>query len=151
MTSYEEQDVVSAASTSTGREGCCYLWQCPQHPHAPIREDTTWWFELGFRRIPAKSAAPPPSPSFGVWRWRRKKSPPPPTPHHHHPPPLRTRPPNPGSSTRKPIFRALALSLNAFVTRAPKKKHHQILLDGSAVVTPLKTGYERDNRVITVV
>jgi hypothetical protein len=28
------------------------------------------------------------------------------------------------------------------VTRTPKKKHHQISLDGSAVVTPLITGYE---------
>jgi hypothetical protein len=28
------------------------------------------------------------------------------------------------------------------VTRTPKKKHHQISLDGSAVVTPLKIGYE---------
>jgi hypothetical protein len=31
--------------------------------------------------------------------------------------------------------------MNAFVTRTPKKKHHQIPLDGSAIATPLKTGY----------
>jgi hypothetical protein len=28
------------------------------------------------------------------------------------------------------------------VTRTPKKKHHQISLGGSAIMTPLKTGYE---------
>jgi hypothetical protein len=32
--------------------------------------------------------------------------------------------------------------MDVFVTRTPKKTNHQISLDGSAIVTPLKTGYE---------
>jgi hypothetical protein len=43
--------------------------------------------------------------------------------------------------------------MDAFVTRTPSKKMRQMSLGGSAIETPLKTGYEgqRDNRVITAV
>jgi hypothetical protein len=46
-----------------------------------IREDTIWRLELGFRRIPAKSAAPPPLAVVWVLAVAGKKKRPSPPPH----------------------------------------------------------------------